>query len=623
MDVAGELAGAGGGRGMLGRMLSGMVSGNTMRIGTYAALAYAGYSALREYGGFMLGGGRTTYDLRTQAQKDAALGPANMDKASLEKALGTASGREGLAAGGKLSAAVGGRSDLSVALDVDAHKGLSASKREGLAPGDAPGLRGAMSGQVVRVSLPGDMGKSHDFHLEGAVNDESALAEFKKNYGEFSRKNGLPAELPKGASLIIGDGGGVLSSAPATAREYRFVGGEQFEKNGRMRGSVLDPGADAWSADPAFRSGAARFTGAEVGTGSADLVRASSLSEQAAASSLVRQSQVFGQIGDAPVSTPTSFGDRLLGRDGGRDFSEFARSAGATVGESAVVKSVNLETGERSVGIETAKGGVAFTGGASGDRVTMERDDDGVAVFARRSGASGDLGKFDEKGNFQANDAAAHAMRDMQAAVGEAGRSPVVALANGAGVETGKAISIDMTPGNESVTTRVAYGDRVVDYQARNGSMMMIERDPVTHEPRDAAIIRSQGIRVRDGQFEMDEESRGVLKDHVAIAAEGRPAIVFAKMHPETRENFASMADVGARPEVVGPVVGGDRSEHTGVEAKTADLNLDVGQSVQGGVRLDLIRDEGKKQVASVSGADVLGAAGAARARPAGFEVGG
>lgn len=621
---AAEGMGAGAGGGMMGSMLSGMFSRNTLKIGSYAALAAMGYGALREYMNFLVGGGKTNYDLRTQVEKDAALGPARMDKGALDKALGSSSGRDGVDGGEKLSASLGGQSGVDKALDVSAHSPLDASKAAGITASDAPGLKGAMSGQVVRLSLPGAEGVSHDFAVKGAVNDQSALAEFKQGYGEFSKKHGLPAELPQGASLMVGDPGGLIRSAPENAREYRSLGGDKFEHNSRMTGSLSNPGGAAWSQDPAFRSGALKFSSADVAAGSEHVVQSQSVAEQAGSSSLLRQSEKFGLMGHSPVSTPTSFGDSLLGRDGARDFSDFAGSVGAVVGESNVVRTNNLETGEKSVGVETDKGGVAFSSGPGGDKMSFERADAGLTVFAQRSGKTGELGAFGDKGNFAATDTAAHSMIGMEKAADSAAKSPVVKMANGAGVEAGKAISIDMTPGNESVTTRVAYADRVVDYQAKNGSMTMIERDPVSHEPRDAAMIRSQGIRVRDGQIEMDDRSKGVLKDHVEMSAQGRPPVAFAKAHPETRENFASVADSAGSLNSGQSKVSLASRGALSADAGASDVGSGKEGASAGGSRVDQILGEGKKQMAAVPDAGLLSdAIGMGKPKSSNFEMGG
>lgn len=546
-DRAGDLAeaamdaGAGGaGGGIFGRL-------PTMQMLKMAVLAYASYrggGALATFWNDLKNG--TPYDLRENAGKGSATGESKGGATDdLQKNLATSAGKEGLAGGDGVTKALDGRGSTDLAINSKLHAGIDLEQPMPPAPSN---LAGNMKDQVVRLALPGRGDRTIDFALSEAGNDASALAEFQRGYPAFASKSGLPSELPVGSSLSIGvPSSGMFASEDKTAREYRLVGEGTFERNSLMTGSLDTPGEGAWRVDPAFKAKDYRFDASELGQDSANFVQARTLSEQASSSSLLVQRQALAGALDAPVSTPVSVGNRLLGQSPGSDFEDLVKGAGLSASEASMVKSHDFRTGTTSVGVEAPNGAVMMQTGAT-DKISAARHGDGASVFVSYEAAKGSLGAFGAKGEFVGKEAASGAFDAVGKAAKGAEASPVLAAANAAGVEGRKAVFADIKGGHESQTTRVAYEGRVVDYHAKNGSLVIVERDPATHEPKDASIIRSQGIRLKDGKLELDSKSNGLLREHVELASQGRSE-EFGARHPAVKQQFASLGEGPAKVE--------------------------------------------------------------------------
>lgn len=536
MDVA--AAGAG------GSMLSRLPLMQMLKTALLAYVSYRGGTSLATFWNELKNG--TPFDLRDKAQKAGAEGS---DKAAsvpdvLERNLATAAGKDALGSGKVVSDALSGRGAVDLAMNKAAHSGL-APDEVGSAPTSLV-LAGNIKGQVVRLALPGRGDQTVDFPLMKATNDQSALAEFQGGYAEFAKKRGLPAELPHGASLSIGTpSSGMFGGEDKTAREYRFLGGRDFEQNALMKGSLETPGNGAWRADPGFKAAGYRFDLSAVAQSSDDVVRAASVEEQSGVSALITQRQRVDGAIEPGVSTPVSMGNRLLGHSAGSDFQNLASAVGVSGPDASLVRSHDLRSGVAGIGIEGATGAVSIQSGAV-DRVAAARHSGDMSVFVSMEAGKGALGSFSANGQFVGKEGASAAFEAVGKAVKGAEASPVLAAANEAGLAGKKAVYANLQPGQEGLTTRLAYDGRVVDYHARNGSMVIIERDPSTHEPKDASIIRSQGIRVKDGKLELDAKSSGLLREHVELSSQGR-SDEFGARHPAVRQQFASIGETAAK----------------------------------------------------------------------------
>lgn len=602
-----EMGAAGAGGGFMSRL-------PVMQMLKTALLAYVSYrggTSLATFWSELKNG--TPFDLRDKAEKAAAEGPNKAASVSgeLEKNLATVAGNDALTSGQAVSDSLSGRGAVDLAINKAAHNGVGTDIAA--APASLS-LSANMKGQVVRLALPGRGDRTVDFPLMNASNDQSALAELQGGYTEFAKKKGLPAELPLGTSISIGvPSSGVFSSEDKTAREYRFVGGRAFEQNTLMKGSLETPGEGAWREDPAFKAAGYRFDEAAVAQSSADVVRAATIEEQAQSSALITQRQSLAGSIEPAVTTPVSVGNRLLGHSAGSDFQNLASGMGITSADATLVRSHDVRTGATGVGIEGANGAVSIQSGAV-DRVAAAKHRDGTSIFVSLETEKGSIGSFGPKGQFVGKEAATGAFEAVGKAAKSAEASPVLAAANEAGVTGRKAVYANLQAGHEGLTTRVAYEGRVVDYHARNGSMVIVERDPSTHEPRDASIIRSQGIRVKDGKLELDAKSSGLLREHVELSSQGR-SDEFGTRHPTARQQFASIGEAAAKVDQAVGVAKGDDRGRAG-EALSA-LPLDNGGASRG----VSLKAAGLEELNSpVAGSAI---APAPKARAAGMEIGG
>lgn len=601
-------AGAGGvGGGLLGRL-------PMMQMLKVALLAYASYrggGALSTFWNELKNG--TPFDLR---DKDTKATPTAAEKASagvgdLEKNLATVAGKDGLAGGQAVTGALDGRGPTDQAISPIAHQGLPAGQTLTSPPA---GLTGNMKDQVVRVALPGQGGRTVDFPLAAASNDASALAEFQRGYPEFAKKRGLPGDLPLGASLTIGvPSAGMFASEDKTAREYRFVGDGSYERNTMMKGSLDTPGEGAWRSEAAFNARGYRFDPTAVSQVSGDLVRAETASEQALSSALIVQRQALGGASEPSVSTPVSVGNRLLGHSAGSDFEGLAKSVGLAAGDATLVKSHDTRSGASAVGIETANGALTIQSGAA-DRISAARHGEGASVFVSLEAEKGSLGAFGAKGQFEGKESASAAFDAVGKAAKGAEASPVLGAANSAGVEGRKAVFSELKNGQESQTTRIAYEGRVVDYHAKNGSLVIVERDPSTHEPKDASIIRSQGIRLKDGKLELDAKANGLLREHVELSSQGRSE-EFGARHPTVKQQFASLGEQAGKSESISPALKAE-DKSKGADAMNA-VSVDPG----GSAKIATMKEVGLQELHAPAPAGAVLAA--SKAKASGMEIGG
>lgn len=605
-EAAMEMGAAGAG----GSILSRLPMMQMLKTAFLAYVSYRGGMSLATFWNELKNG--TPFDLRDKAEKAGSEG-ANKDASApgvLEKNLATAAGKDALGSGQTMSEAIGGRGAVDLTLNKAAHKGLAADDL----PPAPTNLAGNMEGQVVRLALPGRGDRTVDFPLTKATNDQSALAELQGGYAEFAKKKGLPADLPLGTSLSIGTpSSGMFSSEDKTAREYRFVGARAFEQNAMMKGSLETPGEGAWRADPAFKAAGYRFDQAAVAQSSDDVVKAATVAEQAGASSLITQHQRVAGALEPGVSTPVSMGNRLLGHSAGSDFQSLANTVGISSADASLVRSHDLRSGASGIGVEGANGAISIQSGSI-DRVAAARHRDGTSIFVSLEAERGALGSFGAKGQFVGKESASAAFEAVGKAVKGAEASPVLAATNEAGVTGRKAVFANLQPGHEGMTTRVSYDGRVVDYHARNGSMVIVERDPSTHEPKDASIIRSQGIRVKDGKLELDAKSSGLLREHVELSSQGRSE-EFGSRHPAVRQQFASIGEAAAKvDQALGAGKGDDRGR---AGEASAALPLDSG----GPSKAVTLKAAGLEELNSPMPSNAIAAA--PKARASSMEIGG
>lgn len=592
-----------------GGLLSRLPYGQMLKTAFLAYVAVRGGGALATFWNELKNG--TPYDLRDKSKPTDGVdtGKAAVTDAVLDKNLSTTAGKNALEGGKSVTDGLNSHSAADTALNASSNSaaGAIASQPEALQAG--------MKGQVIRVALPGQGDRTVDFQLQKAVNDKSALAEFQAGYSSFAKEKGLPAELPQGSSLSIGHpSAGMFSADDQTAREYRFLGDRDFERNRSMSGSLDSPGG-AWRSEDSFKVPGYRFDSSSIAASSSDMVRAEGIEEQARYSRLITQERGLSGATEAAVTTPVSVGNRLLGHSAGSDFESFAKVVGAGEGAS-LVKAHDIETGFHSVGVKSAIGAVAIQSDQV-DRVSSTQHKDGASVFVSLEAPKGSLGAFDRKGNFEGKEAASGAFESVGKAAKAAEKSPVLAAANDVGVEGRKAVYADLKPGNESLTTRIAYEGRVVDYHARNGSIVMVERDPQTHQPKDASIIRSQGIKLKDGQLELDPNSSRLLREHVDLASKGRSS-EFGDRHPGVRQQFASLGEgeskaatqsASVEKQVGRSIDGGARGGELGVEPDRG-----------GASRMSAIREAGIQEMNAPAPATAMPLA---RPKSAGMEIGG
>lgn len=603
-EAASEAAEAGGG------FLSRLPLVQMLKTAFLAYASYRGAGALGTFWNELKNG--TPYDLRDKSKQATATDGAKaaVADAALDKNLSSLAGKSALEGGSKITEGLNGRSASDSALKSAANPGASSVESAPVA------LQEGMKGQVIRLALPGQGDRTVDFKIEKSVNDQSALAEFQAGYSKFAKEKGLPSELPAGSSLSIGaPSSGMFSTSDKTAREYRFLGGDQFERNRAMSGS-LDGPQGAWRSDPGFKSSGYRFDIGAVASGSPDLVRAETIEAQAHTSRLITHEHAFAGASEPPVTTPVSVGNRLLGHSAGSDFEALGKAVGVGA-DASVVKSHDVVSGQSSVGIRGASGTLSIQSD-SADRISSAQHKEGTSVFVALEAPKGSLGQFDRKGAFEGKEAATGAFEAVGKAANSAEKSPILVAANDAGVEGRKAVYSDLKPGTESLTTRIAYEGRVVDYQAKNGSIVMIERDPQTHQPKDAAIIRSQGIKLKDGQLELDAHSSKLVREHVDLASKGR-SLEFAEKHPEVRQQFASLSESEGKSTV--HVVGNpDRGAAKPIDGQSRAADLGVEPDRGGSSKIAAIKEAGLQELsAPVSAVTVP----AARPKSSAMEIGG
>ncbi|PZR95227.1 MAG: hypothetical protein DI537_05425 [Stutzerimonas stutzeri] len=606
-DAAMEIGGAGVGGGLLSRLPMMQM----LKTALLAYVSYRGGTSLATFWNELKNG--TPFDLREKSEKastEAARKAASVP-GTLERNLATVAGKDGLSSGQSVTESLGGRGATDLALHKDAHAAIVS---DASASTGAPNLAAQMKGQVLRLALPGRGDRVVDFPLTGAVNDESALAELQSGYAEFAKKRGLPGEIPLGTSVTVGvPSAGIFSSEDKSAREYRYLGGRSFEQNTLMRGSLETPGDGSWRTDPAFKSASYRFDVSAVGQSSSDIVKAATLSEQSADSSLFVQRQRLEGMLEPAVTTPVSVGNRLLGHSAGSDFQNLLGGLGLASAEAVLTRSHDAGSGASAVGVEGPAGAVSVQSGAV-DRVAAARHREETSIFVSLEAEKGSIGKFSPKGEFVGTEAASRAFETVGLAAKSAENSPVLAAANDVGVPGRKAVYASLQAGQEGLTTRVAYEGRVVDYHARNGSMVIVERDPATHEPKEASIIRSQGIKLKDGKLELDAKTSGLVREHVELSAQGRSE-EFGTRHPAVREQFASIAEQGAKVEQA--TLSSKGGELSRSEATAAMPPLDNGGASKSGALKAAGLEELNSTVASSFGV------ASQKTRAAGMEIGG
>jgi hypothetical protein len=458
--------------------------------------------------------------------------------------LETVAGRDAIKASQSLDTAINGQTEASRLAYSDGHGPVPGSPREALER-NRNALGGNANSDHVRLTLPGPQGRSIDFEASGASNDRAALASFQSAYPELARRHGLPAEIPPGASVIVGSNADrsdlFVGSQP---REYRSVSGDQFQRNPAFSGSFDAPGPGSFADGVGYRDGSRRFDMAEIRRGDPNLLRAADLSTQAQESSLIVHREPYvGAISKA-VSTPVSLMDGFLGRQSGSAFSDLAGSVGVQ-GKTMLVQSVDLMEGKRAVGVVSPVGSAMVGTGPQGDFVSASRkDSDGLLMHVQGRFPTGHLGTFSADGRFTGTEAASTSLSSVGGAFDHRYDSPVLQAAKGASVTGEKDVLTDLTPGQESVSTRLHFGSRIVDYTAREGQMTMLERDPVSGVVQSAAMVRSRDIHVdAEGHVAMDPKSRALLDDHVRTFASGRSGADFAQSHPVEASQFASLRD--------------------------------------------------------------------------------
>ncbi len=240
--------------------------------------------------------------------------------------------------------------------------------------------------------------------------------------------------------------------------------------------------------------------------------------------------------------------DRVLGRSAGSGLEDLARAVADKPNQAMLVQSIDAVTGERAAGVVGRSGSALVGTGPDRDFVSLsQRGRDGVQTEIQVRGAKGAFGAFDADGHFVGTEALTRTMSNVAYAVENRSDSPVLAATRAAGVRGEAAVLLDLSPGKESAVTRIQYGNRIVDYAAREGQMTMIERDPATNAVRESAMIRSPDIRVDGrGHVSMDAAAQAVLNDHVKTYAAGRSGQDFAQAHPLEATQFASLRDAAS-----------------------------------------------------------------------------
>ncbi len=458
--------------------------------------------------------------------------------------LATVAGRDAIKASQSLDTAINGQTEASRLVYQDGHGPVMGSPREALER-HKESLRGNANSDMVRVTLPGSQGRTLDFDVPGAVNDRAAMASMQEAYAAKARREGLPSELPSGASIIVGskaDRSELL--VPSQPREYRFVEGDRFQRNPSFAGSIDAPGNSSFAEASGFRDGSRRFDLSEIRQGDPNLIRSADLERQAGEASLIIHREPYLGATSRAVTSPVSMMDGLLGRQGGSGFSDLAGSVGVQ-GHTMLVQSVDLENGRRGVGVVSPVGSAVMGTGPDGDFVSASRrDPDGLLMHVQASGMKGELGQFASDGHFAGTDKASTVLSNVSNALGHRRDSPVLSAAQSSGVQGEKDVLVDLTAGKEAVSTRLHFGSRIVDYTAREGQMTMLERDPVSGAVQSAAMIRSRDIHVNaEGHVGMDAKSRDLVSEHVRLYASGRSGTEFAQAHPVEATQFASLRD--------------------------------------------------------------------------------
>lgn len=480
----------------------------------------------------------------------AATPPTPIIDPRIERSMATVAGREALDASQRVDAALDGKTEANRLAYADGRSPVAGPERPVLDANRAA-LGPNDNASFVRLTVPGGNGRTVDFLPKNAVNDRAALDEFKEAYPRLARDNGLPAELPPGAAVMVGRPPEISAFGEpwqkSQPREYRYVQDATFQRNPRFEGSMDVPGSHSFATGIGYQDGSRRFDLAEIRQGDPNLVRAARVEDQARESSLIVHREPYvGSLGDT-VSAPVSTMDKFLGRSAGSGLDDLARGISDGPRLAMQVQSVDLATQQRGVGVVGKYGSAMLGTGPAGDFVSVaHRGTDGLVTNIQVSGEKGAFGNFAPDGRFAGTDAVTRAMSNASVALENRADSPVLSALRDAGVRGEKDLNLDLTPGKESAVTRVHYGDRVVDYAARNGQMTMIERDPETNVVREAAMIRSRDIQVdAQGHLSMDPASRAVLNDHVKTYAAGRSGQEFAQTHPMEASQFASLRDAG------------------------------------------------------------------------------
>lgn len=571
---AAEPAVAGGLAMGLGRMLKGLTSGSSLWMMTKLAAAAYLLNEVMKFGKETVNG--VPFATGGAVPPDRLAAAANANNRRLPEgapaqhavpsaqptvdprvhaSLSTVAGRDAIKASQSLDVAVNGQTESNRMVYADGHAPVPGQERAVL-EAHREALGSNANANLVRLTIPGGNGRTVDFQAGGAVNDRAALDAFHSAYPELARKNGLPPQIPAGASIIVGRKDDVsdliVGSQP---REYRFVADDRFQRNSNFQGSFDAPGPGSFADGVGYRDGSRRFDLAEISAGDRDIVRAADVAGQARESSLiVHREPYLGAVSKA-VTTPVAMMDGLLGRQGGSAFADLASSVGPH-GNTMLVQSLDLADGKRAVGVVGREGSAVLGTGRDGDFIdASHKDYDGLLTHVRSSGPVGSLGAFAAGGQFVGTERAGQALSDVGTALDRRRDSPVLNAAKSARLAGEKDLTIDLTPGQESVTTRLHFPGRIVDYAAREGQMTMIERDPVSGSVREAAMIRSRGIHVdAKGHVAMDLAARQVLDEHVATYASGRSGAEFARSHPVEASQFASLRDAPAAHQRTGSV---------------------------------------------------------------------